>query len=401
MRSTDIKFNGVGLYKSFSGRSVKLPVQLLTSTNTSPKKLLMKKLILTLLVLNLFTVMAQQFPRVDIPGSEVRKITSSIVVGQEYELHVLLPGGYATSTKKYPVVYLMDSQWDFPVVKSIYGQQYFDGFIPEMIVVVVTWGGVNPNPDSLRARDYTPSNEARLPQSGGADRFLDFMKKELFPFVETNYKAESGNRTLMGCSLGGLFTLYTLFTHTDMFTGYTAASPAVAWDKEVLYKYEKVFSEKKIVPPLRIYMTVGDVERGRPVFEKFAKTMQDRKYTNVSLRSKVLENTGHSGTKSETYSRGLQYVFERAQLKFSNEELKKYTGTYTAGSGYKIEIRSDGNQLQFYYTPENIFPLFANTEKLFYATHEFFNLYFKLVGGKIEGFDLVRYGSTLTFNKTN
>lgn len=54
-------------------------------------------------------------------------------------MHELLPGGYAASTKKYPVVYLMDSQWDFPDLKSIYGQQYFDGFIPELIVVGVTW----------------------------------------------------------------------------------------------------------------------------------------------------------------------------------------------------------------------------------------------------------------------
>lgn len=363
--------------------------------------LLMKKIIVTLLVLNMFAVKAQQYPRVDIPGSEIRKITSTIIAGQQYELQVLLPAGYATSTKKYPVVYLMDSQWDFPDVKSIYGQQYFDGFIPELIVVGVTWGGANPNPDSLRARDYTPTNEARLPQSGGADQFLDFMKKELFPFVENNYKADSDNRTLMGCSLGGLFTLYTLFTHTDMFTGYAAASPAVGWDKEVLYKYEKTFAEKKLTKKLRVYMTVGDVERGRPVFEKFANNMHSRNYSNVSLRSKVLENTGHSGTKSETYSRGLQYVFERNQLKLSDDEFKKYVGIYSTGGGNKIEIRNEGNQLTWYYAPENKFTLFANTEKHFYATHEFFNVYFKVTNGKIEGFDLVRYGSTQAFNKIN
>jgi predicted alpha/beta superfamily hydrolase len=361
----------------------------------------MKKIILTLLVLNILAVKAQPFSRVDIPGSEVRKITSKIVAGQQYELQILLPSGYASSTKKYPVVYLMDSQWDFPNVKSIYGQQYFDGFIPELIVVGVTWGGVNPNPDSLRARDYTPTNEARLIQSGGADHFLDFMKNELFPFMEANYKVDNDNRTLMGCSLGGLFTLYTLFTHTDMFTGYAAASPAVAWDNEVLYKYEKIFAEKKLSKLLRVYITVGDVERGRPVFEKFAANMLSRKYSNVNLRSKVLENTGHSGTKSETYSRGLQYVFERNQLKLSDDELKKYAGTYTTAEGNKIEIRKEANQLTWYYAPENKFILFANTEKHFYATHEFFNLYFKITDGKVEGFSLARYGSTMYFNKIN
>src|SRR5438105_3916499 len=80
-----------------------------------------------------------QFPRVDIPGSVVRTITSTIVSGQEYQLHILLPANYKNSNKKYPVVYLMDSQWDFPLVKCIYGEYYYDGFIPEMIIVGVTW----------------------------------------------------------------------------------------------------------------------------------------------------------------------------------------------------------------------------------------------------------------------
>ncbi len=361
----------------------------------------MKKIVIALMLLIVFTATAQQFPAVTIPGSEVRKITSTVVAGQEYELHILLPAGYTTSTKKYPVVYLMDSQWDFPLVKSIYGQQYFDGFIPAMIVVGVTWGGVNPNPDSLRARDYTPTNEARAPQSGGADKFLDFMKKELFPFIETNYKADANNRTLMGCSLGGLFTLYTLFTHTDMFSGYAAASPAVAWDNEVIYRFEKAFAAKKLANPVRVYITVGDVERGRPVFEKFAATMVKPTNGNVYLLSKVLENTGHSGTKSETYSRGLQYIFEKDQLKLNDKMLNKYTGTYQSVNGDKIEIKNEGNKLYWYHSPQNKFVLYANTEKHFYATHEFFNVHFKFLNEKIEAFDLVRYGGTQTFNKIN
>ena len=354
----------------------------------------MKKIILALLVLNVFVANAQQYPPVTIPGSEVRKITSSIVAGQEYELQILLPAGYGESNKKYPVVYLMDSQWDFPNVKSIYGQQYFDGFIPELIIVGVTWGGIHPNPDSLRARDYTPTKEGRLQQSGGANQFLDFMKTELFPFIESNYKADADNRTLMGCSLGGLFTLYTLYTHTEMFTGYVAASPAIGWDKEVMYQYEKTFSEKNLSKRIRVYSTVGDVEMGRPAYEKFANKMLGRNYSNVNLLSKVLENTGHSGTKSETYSRGLQFVFEKNRLSLSDPILKKYVGTYRSANGISVEIKSEGNQLYWYFSPQNKVALYANTETHLYATHEFFNLYFKEKNGQAEGFDWVRYGNS-------
>lgn len=355
------------------------------------------KQILTILFAIAFINSYAQYPRVDIPGSEVRKITSTIVSGQEYELQILLPGGYKTSNKKYPVIYLMDSQWDFPLVKCLYGEHYYDGFIPELIVVGITWGGVNPNPDSLRARDYTPTNEARLPQSGGADNFLSFMKKELFPFIETNYKADKNNRTLMGCSLGGLFTLYTLFTQPELFTGYAAASPAVGWDKEVLYRYEKEFAEKKLSKPVRVYMTIGDVERSRPTYEKFANQMTKRIYSSVSLLSKVLENTGHSGTKSETFGRGMQYVFEKPKLRLAAAVLNKYVGNYQSN----IEIKNENGNLAVYFSPTNKYTLYSASELQFYSNSEFFNIEFKNSGGSPNGFQLNRYGNSTFIKKMN
>jgi predicted alpha/beta superfamily hydrolase len=342
-----------------------------------------------------------QYPRVDIPGSEVRKLTSSIVSGQEYELQILLPGGYKTSNKNYPVIYLMDSQWDFPLVKSLYGQHYYDGFIPELIVVGVTWGGVNPNPDSLRARDYTPTKDARLAQSGGADKFLSFMKEELFPFIEKNYKADNNNRTLMGCSLGGLFTLYTLFTQSELFTGYAAASPAVGWDREVLYKYEKEFAEKKLSNPVRVYMTIGDVERSRPTYERFAMQMTGRNYPSVALRSKILENTGHSGTKSETFGRGMQYVFEKPKLNLDVTVLNKYVGSYQSPDGNKVDVKNEDGKLALYFSATNKYVLYSASETGFYSTSEYFNLEFKNQEGKTSGFQFNRYNNSQFMTKIN
>jgi predicted alpha/beta superfamily hydrolase len=360
----------------------------------------MKKFIVLLIfIVSPLTIVYAQYAGVSIPDSRVRKITSKIVSGQEYELHISLPSGYETSNKKYPVVYLMDSQWDFPLVKSILGEQYYDGFIPEVIMVGVTWGGINPNPDSLRARDYTPSNEVRLKQSGGANKFLDFMKTELFPFIESNYKTDKENRSLMGCSLGGLFTMYTLFTHTDMFTAYVAASPAVGWDNEVLYKYEKTFAKKNLEKPIKLYMTVGDVESGKPTFEKFSNFIIKNKYPNLLVGSKILENTGHSATKPETYSRGLQYIFERNDLILNNDLLGKYVGTYQLATGEKIDIKKEGSQLIFFFSKQNKIALLANTENNFYSKQEFFNVYFKNNNGKTDGFDLVLFGGIQTFIK--
>ena len=360
----------------------------------------MKKLLTICSLLLCFGSWAQ-YPAVTIPGSEARTITSAIVKGQEYVLHISLPGGYVQSDqKKYPVVYLMDSQWDFPLVSAIYGEQYYDGFIPGLIIVGVTWGGAHPNPDSLRARDYTPTHENSVPQSGGADAFLSFMKDELFPFVEKNYRADPDQRILMGCSLGGLFTLYALFTHTDMFHGYAAASPAVGWGREALYHYEKNFASRKPVHPVRVYMTVGDVERGRPVFEKMASMMANREYPLVSLQSKVLVNTGHSGTKAETYTRGLQYIFERPRLMLSSDMLDRYAGSYRTPNGFQFEIKKEDQGLTLHFGPNTRYQLFAAGEADFYSVSEFFKIHFKTDAGEVTGFQLDRYGNSVFMTKS-
>lgn len=339
------------------------------------------------------TLTAQPGQEVQIPGSQTRRITSSAVPGQEYVLQISLPAGYEKSNKKYPVLYLMDSQWDFPLATALYGQQYYDGFIPEIIIVGITWGGIHPNPDSLRARDYTPTNQKGVPQSGGADKFLLFMKNELFPFIETNYRADKDGRVLMGCSLGGLFTLYTLFTHPDMFSKYVAASPAYGWDNEVLYQYaEKYFKESN--PSARLFMCIGGVETSVVGFEKLTRSLTGHAVSSLQIESRVLENTGHSGTKGEGYARGLQFAFKRPSLKLSSAILSKYAGSYKFDNGTSVEVKEENESLVAYSRGTRIV-FYAASEEEFYSTAGFMNVHFKKdEKGNVTGFRLDRYGSS-------
>lgn len=347
-----------------------------------------------------FLVHVASAQEVIIPGTQIRNITSSIVTGQEYQLHIMLPGGYANSTKTFPVVYLMDSQWDFPLLTALYGEQYYDGFIPQLIIVGVTWGGTNPNPDSLRTRDYTPTNVQGAPESGGADKFLSFMREELFPFIEKNYRADKNDRALVGCSLGGLFTMYALFSHPEMFQRYIAASPAFMWDNEVLYQSEKKYAGNKANPPAKLFMCLGGVERSVPGFQKLTKTLNDQHFTSLQIESRVLENTGHSGTKGEGYARGLQFVFKKPMLQLSNAVLDKYIGKYQLASGGTAEIKRENQQLFLYPSPNDKIPLFVASEEEFYTTSQFMNIKFNFDDHKnITGANVEMYGGSMTVKK--
>lgn len=358
----------------------------------------MKKIFLIIAVSFFGLIISAQ--EVRIPGTETRQITSAIVAGQEYQLHIMLPGGYGKSNKFYPVVYLMDSQWDFPLLTGLYGQQYFDGFIPQMIIVGVTWGGMNPNPDSLRARDYTPTHVTGSPQSGGADKFLSFLKEELFPYIETNYRADKHDRTLAGCSLGGLFTMYSLFTQPGLFQRYISSSPAFGWDKEVLYQYENKYAANKSNPSAKLYICFGGVERNLPGFQNFSKHLNDRHYDSLQIQSMVLDNTGHSGTKGEGYARGLQYVFKRPSLQLNNNVLDKFTGRYQLPDGNIAEIKREGNQLFIYTSDTNKFLLHAASSKEFYSISQFLSLKFKFdVNRNITAADIETFGGTVAAKK--
>lgn len=337
--------------------------------------------------------------RVEIPGTHFLQFTSKIV-GQEYDLYIHLPRNYSNNKQKYPVLYLLDAQWDFPLVTAIYGQQFYDGFLPGLIIIGITWGGKTPNHDSLRARDLTPTNVAALRQSGNAPKFLAFIKNELIPFVESQYRV-TNDRTLMGSSLGGLFTLYTLFTETNLFQRCVLTSPALKWDNEVIYTYEKNYAEKHTQLPVRLFMAVGDFEEVAD-FQRFVNRLKARNYTGLMRNSRILENTGHSGTKAEGYTRGLQSVFARPSLKLASKVLKTYVGVYQLNPTINIKIIIDKEHLIVLGPDNSETVLHAETESDFYVPGQYLFAHFqKDAMGKIIGMRVEQFANETFLQKVN
>ena len=270
-------------------------------------------------------------PEVKIAGTQLLSINSS-VTGEKYDLYINLPRDYGETSKTFPVVYLLDAQWDFPLLQAVYGSQFYDGFVPGIVVVGITWSGANADYDSLRAGDFTPSPTKQVPQGGGAPKFLQFINKELIPFIESKYRVDRNDRTLIGTSLGGLFTLYTIFHETALFNRYVLTSPVLPWDNGIVYRYEKTFAENATAIQARVFMGVGAYE-DTSTFQSFARLLKSRHYRGLSLETKVLEGVGHSGTKALGYTWGLQYVFMRPNFHVDRSVLERYTGSYKDSAG--------------------------------------------------------------------
>ena len=341
-------------------------------------------------------------PQVKIAGSQLLHLTSTIV-GREYDLYVNLPRGYEDTTKRFPVLYLLDAQWDFPLAQALYGELFYDGFVPSAIIVGITWGGKNPDYDSLRARDFTPTQSGRSSRFGGGQTFLSFIKAELIPFVESRFRTAKNDRALMGSSLGGLFTLYALFHEPGLFNRYVLTSPSVGWDNGVLFTDEKEYAARHTQLSARVSMAVGGLEMGnRGGFEKFLAQMKSRSYTGLQLEARVLENTGHSGSKAEGYARGLQFVFAKPALALPREVLNRYSGKYGLTPQMSIEFVEDDGNLALL-APGNVrIPLSASSDTTFYAKGMFLIVTFKQIGsGGIRSCEVEEYSGKQVLPRIN
>ena len=141
----------------------------------------------------------------------------STILGQERELIVHLPRDY-DAAHRYPVLYVLDgSSQDQPLADKL-DSLYREKAGPQAIVVgIPNMSGSNRTLQLVPPFMRTDPDNSASPMGTG-DRFLEFMEKELIPFIEARYGA-SATRLFAGNSRGGLLVMYSLIQKPDLFSG--------------------------------------------------------------------------------------------------------------------------------------------------------------------------------------
>ena len=215
----------------------------------------------------------------------------STILDENRELNIYLPSSYAThSTKKYPVIYLLDGSKDedFIHVAGIvqFGSFSWINMIPESIVVGI--GNVD------RKRDFTYPSQSNLdqeefPTAGHSGNFIHFIENELQPLIDSTYRT-TPNKTIIGQSLGGLLATEILYKKPELFDNYIIVSPSLWWDDEKLLKtHPKEFESKK-----SIYIAGGNEGE---VMERTAKELfhklEEHQNKNTNLYYEFLDGKTH------------------------------------------------------------------------------------------------------------
>jgi alpha-glucosidase len=212
-----------------------------------------------------------------------------------HKVWLYLPPDYATSKKKYPVIYMHDGQNLFDDKTSYVGEWKVDETLNELfketgkgfIVVAVEHGGKE------RTSEYTPWKHERY-GGGKGKEYTDFVVKTLKPYIDKNYrtKPEQKHTGLIGSSLGGLISYYGGLAYPDVF-GKVGALSTSFWFSDNVYDFTK---EKGNLKDVRMYLLVGGKEGGDMVsdMKKAKSLLLETGFKKDNLTSKLNKDAEHN-----------------------------------------------------------------------------------------------------------
>jgi len=266
----------------------------------------------------------------------------SKVLNQEIAISVSLPANYETSDVKYPVLYDLNGFAYFTYCAGTVELLSRNVEMPEMIVVGLP--GLQ--------NGYVPAPyEERGPEPTTADLSLKFFSEELIPFIDGKYRT-AGFNLLCGHSVGGLFTMYALFTRPDLFSGYIASSPWFQNNNQYwLKQIDKMFQAESLAGKF-LFMTVGRKEQELTIstYTELEKWMKSKDLKGLTWKSAWLDNVDHSSMLGLSLYDGLRFVFDGWKIPFDVIVSGDTAAIQEHGNKVKAKF---GGQLD-YDIPENL-----------------------------------------------
>lgn len=270
---------------------------------------------------------------------EYLKLNSQIL-NEERTMIVHVPDGYEQGQASYPVLYLLDGDWNDLFITVVGTSGYLNelGIIPKIIVV-----GIG-NTD--RSRDMLPVKLDGAPTSGGAPYFLRFISEELKPFIEKRYRTEPFT-ILFGGSSAGIFTLYTFLEEPEAFRAYIASSPGIGINPDYFLSKAKDLFEKESSLPQQMYLVYGENDYPSCVnhTSDFYDAIKPLAPDDLKCHLEIIKNEGH--VPFIGLYNGLRFIFsewtfpEDRRAEAGLDEFKRHFHEVSKKYGYNVIIPED------------------------------------------------------------
>jgi uncharacterized protein len=259
--------------------------------------------------------MSEQYPRAALFGTEARTLFSTIR-GREYHLSVALPDSYTTSTEAYPVIYVLDGDFNYGVAAGLTRYSNWFRKVPELIIVGIGYDVATTEEFvALRDLDFDAPDMPGGVSDGAADRFLDALTQEIIPFIDANYRTIPTDRCLQGYSAGGIFALYVLFHRPDAFQRYISGSGVRHIQYDYWLQHDAELAARDGSNPLQLYLSIGELEEDDLAdFERLVAFLTQGNYPGLTVSSEIYAGEGHGAEGiALTYLHGIAMVYPQVE----------------------------------------------------------------------------------------
>lgn len=268
-----------------------------------------------------------------LPDTQVLPVESKSLQ-RSYQLFVALPETYAAEpSRRYPVLFVTDANYAFPLIRAISRRVGDHGKGLEDFILVGLSYAKGDSPAYSRRRDYTPTDY--LPRSetpdesgrpivhGQAEAYRRFIADEVFPLVARTYRADMARKVFAGHSYGSLLGAHILLTEPSMFQHYILGSPSLWFDHKVMFQREREYAGVHADLVADVFMGIGSYERSNPAsgdprfdregdmvadMQAFERALKSRRYPGLRVESTVIDGEDHLTVAPVIITRGLRHA---------------------------------------------------------------------------------------------
>lgn len=269
-------------------------------------------------------------------NTQVRDIRAQ-ALKRDYQLYVALPDSYRQGNKRYPVLFVVDANYAFAIVRNIAQRLNKHAGMEEVVVVGLSYangdGGVysrrrDYTPTTPRKHDYRSDMPGRQAAFGEAKAYGQFISGEVFPFIAQQYRVNMQRKVFIGHSYGSLLGLQFLLTEPRTFEHYILGSPSLWYDAGIMFEREQAYAASHKDLPASVFFGIGGLEklaagkkRSRSEEEadmladlrEFDGKLTSRKYPGLKTRLRVFEDEDHASVFPFVLTHGLRAYLKASQ----------------------------------------------------------------------------------------
>lgn len=268
--------------------------------------------------------------------TEVRDVHAA-GLKRDYQVFVALPDSYRSTQRRYPVIFVTDAGYAFPIVRGIAQRLAKHAGLEEAIVVGLSYAKGD-TPVYSRRRDYTPSVPRNGPPAsdmpgravafGEAGAYGRFLVSDVFPLIAAHYRADMERKIFVGHSYGSLLGIELLLDQPTAFQHYILGSPSLWFDRGVLFDREHDYAKAHRDMPASVYFGIGGRETLAPGrkrsrreedadmvadLREFDGLLKSRRYPHLATRLEVFAGEDHASVFPFLLTHGLRAWLRQAR----------------------------------------------------------------------------------------